>query len=175
MNNKNKKALSEIVSYVILIVITLSIAALVFAWLRFYVPSENERETCPDTISLFINEYACTSSTPKTLNITLENNGYFNIAGFYIRASDNLTKKPITLLNSTFPGMVAALGPGRHDFNFSNNKHLFPQQKTNVKFDYSGLTTIQRIQIQPYIYPEKGSANSIVLCPTLTEINIENC
>lgn len=169
---KNKNALSEIVSYVLLIVIALAVASAVFAWLRFYVPSENERASCPENIAIYVKSYSC-DSTLKILNLTLQNKGMFNIDGFLIRASNDSNKKPLTPLNSTDPNMII-FGMGKYDFTITNLA-FSPQDERNVNFNYNNLGSIKKIQIQPYVYPQNQTKKSMVLCQNTVEINLDNC
>ena len=78
---KNKKGVSEIVGYVLLIVFTLILAGIVFVWLKTYVPHEDIN--CPDGTSLMINSYTCNQSK---LTLTFENNGKFFVGGYFIDA-----------------------------------------------------------------------------------------
>ena len=58
------------VSYVLLIVIAMSIAAGVFSWLKFYVPSQTDSQKCNDEAAIAITDYACSN---HLLNLTIEN------------------------------------------------------------------------------------------------------
>ena len=81
---KDKNALSEIVSYTLLILIAISISFVVFTWLKLQVP-KNQQE-CPDNVHLVIKDFACDNNFYR-INLTVENKGLFNIDGFFIRAS----------------------------------------------------------------------------------------
>jgi len=84
----NKKALSEVVGYVLLITMGIFIATIVGAWLKLQVPTSDTGNTCPEETSLVILEYNCTlSGTDKKLNLTIKNKGFFTIDGFTIKYS----------------------------------------------------------------------------------------
>ena len=51
----NKRAVSMIVAYVILITIAIALSILVYNWLRFYV-GPGEKVECPEGVSLIIQE-----------------------------------------------------------------------------------------------------------------------
>jgi len=93
--NKDKRAVSIIVSYVILITITLSLSILVYNWLKFYV-NPNEIPECSSNVNIVIQDYYCVPSsidpeagvTSGNLQITLKNKGLFNVSGFNIRVHD---------------------------------------------------------------------------------------
>lgn len=87
----NKKALSEIISYVLLISIGLAISGMVFIWLKDYVKDSNV-ESCPDEISLMIEHLEYNkiedSNNVSNLTLTIKNRGLFNIDGYLIRVND---------------------------------------------------------------------------------------
>lgn len=91
--SKKKDALSNVVGYVLLISITISLSVLVYGWLKFYV-SEDDIETCPSGVNIIIRDYECrespTGETPNKgyLNVTLKNKGLFTVDGFVLRVHD---------------------------------------------------------------------------------------
>ena len=72
----NKKAISIIIGYVLLVVIAISLSLLVYAWLKNYLPKDVEK--CPDSVSLTISNYNCDIEENK-ITLTLRNKGFFNI------------------------------------------------------------------------------------------------
>ena len=54
----NKRAVSILVSYVLLITITLSLSVLVYNWLKFYV-SDEEIPECSSNVNIVIQDSAC--------------------------------------------------------------------------------------------------------------------
>ena len=111
MNRVNKKGVSEIVSYVLLISITFAIASIVYAWLMFYVTPGKELK-CDEGVSLTIRSvfYNCTT---KSLNVSLQNRGLFNIDGYRVRVNNktgaeigvytiNMTGIPMNTSNTTY-------------------------------------------------------------------------
>src|SRR3989344_5928807 len=88
--NKDKRGISEIIGYVLLIVGAVAMGAIVFSWLKTYIPTE--KLECPDDVSLFVKESSCvidtsTLITTLNLNLNLKNNGKFNIDGYFIRGA----------------------------------------------------------------------------------------
>ncbi len=71
--NKNKKGISELLSYVMLVVLAIAMAGGVYAYLRFYAESPLPEQPC-DGISVAILNYECYG---ESLRITLENTGRF--------------------------------------------------------------------------------------------------
>lgn len=78
----NNKGLSEIVSYVLLIVIVLAIAGLVFSWTKSIIPKD--KEECPE-VSIIISDYNCSNNS---LTLELTNKGLFDVDGWYARVYD---------------------------------------------------------------------------------------
>jgi len=141
LDSRNKRAISVIVGYVILIGITISLSALVFSWLRFYVGESNgEMEDCPEGISLIIAEANCISNFDKSLNITVKNNGRYHVDGFVIRVNDRAGAK--SGFYSFDPGKEILIGK---------------QYKENLKFSKfgTGITTLKFVEVQPYL--QEGS------------------
>jgi hypothetical protein len=164
---KNKKALSEIVSYVLLIVIALGLAAGVYVWLRNYLPSQNEKEKCSDDVSLELSEYACNSTT-KTLTLNIKNSGFFNVSGFFIRASNTTNEKQIFDKNLTCNIKLSCVVANRFDFYIP----LKNNQLKTIEFSYSNSIPLKRIQIQPYTLAKKEKG--LLMCSPIN-LNLERC
>jgi len=165
-----KKALSEIVSYVLLIVIAIGLAGLVYVWLVNYLPSEKADDKCNPETSIIIKDYNCSSGK---INLTVKNQGMFSIRGFFARASNSSdeNKIPTTMLNCTDElGIGKCLTPGR--FEFTPNM-LKPRETQSITFNYSDIQTIKRIQLQPYV--QSNVSNRILLCENIITVPLENC
>ena len=81
-----KKGISVMVGYVLLIVFVIIIGGIVYQWLKTYIPAQALE--CPDGVSLFIKEAEFNDSNSR-LMITLRNNGRFNLAGYFIHATNS--------------------------------------------------------------------------------------
>ncbi len=75
--SNNKRGISTIIAYVLLISITLSLSVMVFNWLKLYT-NPDEISECPDGVSISITNYNCQESTNNFL-YTLKNTGRFTI------------------------------------------------------------------------------------------------
>jgi len=104
-----KKGISIMVSYVLLVVFVIIIGALVYQWLKTYVPAQALE--CPDGVSIFIKDADFNSSNSQLI-IILRNNGRFNLAGYFIHATNSSNQELPTIdlsvyLNDTLSqGMV---------------------------------------------------------------------
>jgi hypothetical protein len=169
MKTKNKKAISEIVSYVLLIVIAMALAISVYSWLKIYVPSDTEPEECTDSTALYLKDYKC-DNIQKVINISFENKGYFNIDGFFIKAT-NLTGTNLPTIN-LIANYSNAL-PGRYEFLIGKGSKLAPDEKTITTFSYKDLGSITKIHIQPFLIGQKSKM--ILPCTKTIQIDITNC
>ncbi|PIN78100.1 hypothetical protein COV15_00365 [Candidatus Woesearchaeota archaeon CG10_big_fil_rev_8_21_14_0_10_34_12] len=131
-SHKNKKAISEIVSYVLIIVISLSLAVGVFSWMKLYIKEPPKQ--CSEDVALVIYDYVCNSST-KIIEITLENRGLFDVDGFIIHASN----KP--------DATEASMNLNLKEVIFS--KPLSPEEKMTKEFRFAQLGNITLISIEP--------------------------
>ncbi len=138
---KNKKALSEIVGYVLLIAIALALAVGVFAWLKVFT-QESTLQKCPDGVSLIIEDYSYFCSAGE-INLTLENKGLFSLDGFYARGTDNAETQPTKLIGDEFGNLF--------------KKQLRPGETTSLILKFNNLN-LALVQIQPFIDNTKGRA-----------------
>jgi|SRR3989344_1701861 len=102
----NKKAVSLMVSYVLLTIMAIALSVFVYAYLKLYVPAE-QRE-CPTDTNLAIDKIEC-SILNKKINVTLSNRGLFNISSVFLRIGpENKTVKyQINQGNETFSPPLA--------------------------------------------------------------------
>jgi hypothetical protein len=95
MSFKNKRGVSVIIGYVMLIAIVITISLLVYQWMKSYVPQEALQ--CPDGVSVVLQDYKydCTSGN-SLLNFSLVNQGTFSVAGYFIKASNDSSQEIAT-------------------------------------------------------------------------------
>lgn len=160
---KNKRALSEMVSYVILIVVALGLAAGVYGWMKIYIP-DGEKESCPTDSAISINDYSC-DNVSKIISITLKNNGLFSIDGFFIKGS-NSSESPIIGLERA-EGIPGSLVKGRYDFENS----LEPNSIIIANFSYGDVSPLLKVKVQPFVIGEKN----ILLCENIITEDLSGC
>jgi len=88
----NKKAVSEMISYVLLIVIAVVLSVMVYAYIKVYIPKS--QPSCQEDISLILNDYLCNISKNQ-LFVSLTNKGLFKVDGAYIRLGNSSLKKQL--------------------------------------------------------------------------------
>lgn len=109
MLQKDKKAVSEVIGYILLISLAVVMSVIVYAWLKSYVPKDvNE---CPEDVSVFIEKYSCEN---EFLNLTFRNNGKFNVTGYYIKGTNNSENQELAIHDlSKYFGQTINFGKGK--------------------------------------------------------------
>ena len=80
---RDKKAVSIMIGYVLLVVIAIAISVMVFAYLKLYLPLNEPR--CYDDVAISIDKVSCSNGE---VDLTLTNRGLFNINGAFIRIGE---------------------------------------------------------------------------------------
>lgn len=160
---QDKKAISVIISYVLMIVITISLAVLVYSWLRFQAKQIEEIDKCPAGVSLIVQNYSC--SVGKNINLGVKNKGLFNISGFYIRGTDKTGPDALPIIFLKDLSTSRLEDEDVHYFSKSGVYAPLPpgESEANV-FSYFGLEELKKIQIEPFRIQNK----KIVLCEEAT-------
>jgi hypothetical protein len=82
----NPRGLSEIVSYVLLVVIAVGLSVAVYAFISVYIPKD--KPTCPSDIFLGTTSVSCNlSATTTEVTVGLINKGLFTVDAAYIRVA----------------------------------------------------------------------------------------
>ncbi|MCK5449280.1 hypothetical protein KAI32_00270 [Candidatus Pacearchaeota archaeon] len=154
--HQDKKAISNIVAYVLLISITIGLSITVYNWLRFYV-SEEIVEQCPDSVNIIIEDYNCTSGTNGFLNITLKNKGLFSVDGYILRVHDSSDAEfGFYVLTDT----GTPITPGAKDIT------IYP---FNESYNGKNFTSITLVEVQPFLTKKgtiscKSYASQKIIC-----------
>jgi hypothetical protein len=147
--SKNRKGVSMIIGYVLLIAVSIIMSVVVYQWIKTYVPTESIE--CSEGTSMFIQEidYNCEKSI---LSLTLKNNGKFSINGLYIRAS-NISGEELATIDISSRLLGGGFISGNSIiFSELEENYLTPDESSNVKsvsFNVSGLGQIYKIEITP--------------------------
>lgn len=144
----NKRAVSTMVSYALLVVIGIAISAIAYPYLKNIVTPPQYVE-CPPDMSVSIEEVQC-NRADWSLSLRLLNRGLFNVTGVYIRfAHENWSVRPqintgreVFLKGSTD---TSPLAPGQEtslmSYNVGDLGHL-PENGTFI------------VEVQPAVYEE---------------------
>lgn len=145
MPTKNKKGVSIIIGYVLLIIVAVGLSVLVFAYLKLYAPKD--KPECKQDVHLIVQDYSCTS---KVLTLTLLNKGLFKIDAAYVRIGQQ-GREVRELINgdNIYFGII------------DNQKGLFPG-KTFTKTYVSQLITSGNLilEVQPAVFDN----NDLAIC-----------
>ncbi|OYT36800.1 hypothetical protein B6U91_00280 [Candidatus Pacearchaeota archaeon ex4484_71] len=168
---KNKRGLSVMVSYILLISFALIMAVIVFAYLKTYVPKSVV--SCPDDTSLFIKDFNCSNGE---LNITLKNNGRFSIGGYFIHSANDSTQEIAT------DNMVDLLNPAGQNqtkylssvaFSTSTENVLKPGEE--VTNSYILADSISFIEIIPARFQTEKNRLRLVSCGGSVSKEVVSC
>jgi len=156
------------IGYVLLIALAVMMSAIVYQWLKTYVPKDAVQ--CPDGVSVFIKDisYDCTN---KRINLTLKNNGKFSIAGYFIHATNNSAQKIATIdissniLSSNLEN-EGNVSEGSVVYSYIDN-NFWPQDGDDLRsstFNVSSYGTIYKVDIIPVRYQEYNNRQRLVSC-----------
>ncbi len=145
---QDKKGVSEMVGYVLLIVIAVSLSVLVYAFLKIYIPPE--KASCPADVSLSIEEFRCEGGA---VALTLRNRGLFSVDGAYIRIGDpgRVFRQILNDENILFVDYYEDEG--------MPPDAVWPKNGNPAVYSYSG-TGEKTIEIEPVMFVE----DEVVLC-----------
>jgi len=157
--NQNKKAMSIMIGYILLVSIILIMSTFIYTWLKSYVPQEEI--ACPDGVSVFIKESRCYNDDGLKLNLTLKNNGRFNIDGFFVHAttSPNQELAIKDLSGFIFEGNIEELG---NSVRIKGDKSLESGKEISAVFNLD--EQIYSIEITPSRFQIQNNKNKFVSC-----------
>jgi flagellin-like protein len=172
----NKRGVSEIIGYILLIAIVVVISIFVYGFLKTFVPQESL--TCPDGTSVSVSNFVY-NCTMNTLNFSLDNSGTFSIAGYFIHASNDSTQQIATLdLTSYYSGPSSYHVAGSNAILFTQYGSLDPnnfdpgkEKDITINAYNLSLSTPQiasgaiiKIEIVPIRYVEFNGKNRQASC-----------
>lgn len=156
----NKKGLSVMIGYVLLVTAVVVMGVLVTQWLRSYVPVEEIE--CPDNVFIFIKDYTYDGSE---LSLTLKNNGKFSIAGYFIHATEEEGQELATLDLSQYLNENGA--KKLRDsvlFAFGDDNSMKPGDEITNTFNLPDANQIYSVEIIPTRFQEVDNKKKFVSC-----------
>ena len=133
---RRKKGLSNLIAYVLLISISLSLSVMVYGWLKFYVGGA-EIATCPSNTNLIIESYECFSGNGGNFTVTIKNKGLFDVDEYILRVHDRPGAEfGVYVFNET----GSFLGPGSK----VTTVYSFPSSLDNI-------TEVTLADVQPFV------------------------
>lgn len=147
------------ISYVILISIAIGLSIGVYGWLKL-IANPTPQIDCKEGTSLILESENC---APGRLELTLKNNGRFNISGVIISIGNNPQNQPTTY---PMPDELGGVLQGHYQF----SEPLKPPQLSTASFTNKEkignieqiipFTDIKVIQLQPFIMDK----NQRIIC-----------
>jgi len=136
----SKKGMSEVIGYVLLILIAIALSGIVFVFMQKSVPKDVEE--CPEGVSFIISDYYCANGD---LTIILSNRGLYTITGFKIKAEPDETLLPTKNM----------------EFIWGGNITTEPGKKLNASIITNGIVECKTgnnlsISILPFVMKEGG-------------------
>lgn len=149
------------IGYILLISMAVAISIFVYGWLKTYVP--NDLAECPDGTSISIKEVNCLGMGENyTLNLTLKNNGRFNIAGYFIHATNESDQELATLdLSSKFIRGGTVLGSSIL-FEEGDTNAMIPNQEKEIIFEFN--SQIYSLEILPIRFQDMENKKRLISC-----------
>lgn len=144
----NKRGISEMLAYTILIVIAISLSLLVYSWLKIYALKPTVE--CNEDTSLIIEGYECDLNNYR-INLTVRNQGKFIIDGFSAKGSNLTGRPPVYSLREV-------RNPLMEEIFF--NPPLNVSESRLISLNFAELEKLVSIQVQPYMEKDK----KIVFC-----------
>ena len=143
---QNRKGVSLMIGYVLLIIIAVGISIAVFTYLKLYLPKEEPK--CQEDIVLSIDEVICENGE---VEISISNRGLFSVNGAFIRIGE-VDRVAKTLLNN---GPVLFID--------QNDGLLGPGESWNAIYnddDYEDIDFIgiKELEIEPLVYVDNKPA-----------------
>ena len=155
----SRRGVSVMIGYILLITIAIIIGSVVYQWMKTYIP--NDSLECPDGVSIFIKDYNCDGST---LNLTLQNNGRFNIAGYFIYVTNDSNQELATIdLSQNITSGATNLSNSVifSPYNQKINSFEPNDEKVNI---FSLGNKIYSIEITPARFQESDNKIKFVSC-----------
>lgn len=161
---KNKKAVSIMIGYVLLVAIAVIMSIIIYNWVKTYVPRDTPN--CPEGVSLMIKKISCLQEANGNYNLSVvvKNNGLFDIGGYYIRATNSSDQELATIDLSKYGegvgGMIRIEGDLGTKKQKESNFTLSPLSGGFI----SEFTRLYSIEIIPIRWQEINNKKKLVTC-----------
>lgn len=146
----DKKGISEMVSYVLLIMIAVGLSLIVYPYLRDLI--WKDKPSCNVDVSLALQDYDCNAAN-RNITFKVVNKGFFPIDALYVRFDNSSrTVRP-------------ELGSSIYFFNISGNRvSLMPGQALIRSYISSKISGpgLYSLEIEPAVFA--GSDRELALC-----------
>lgn len=152
------------IGYVLLITIAVIMGAIVFQWMRTYVAEPLSE--CPNDVSLSIQEITCNNTGDLILDLKIRNNGKFDVAGYFIRATNSSSQKVATIDLSTYfeeQGSASSAGGLILYLSAQDNSFGIGEERTN-KYNITNLGIITSVELLPVRFQIEDNRKKRLSC-----------
>ena len=158
----SKKGISEMVTYVLIVIIGVALSVGVYSFVKFQIPQEAAE--CNSDTSLIVKSYFC-DTNKSVLTLELQNKGLFNIDGAFIRFSEvgRTTRQQLNEDNETFP--VQGLSGGQ----------LKPEETIMYRFNISNFLKPDVYEYTVEIQPAMFNDHRLLPCENLVNAKTIQC
>jgi len=174
MNKKrrSKRGLSVVIGYVLLITFGIILSAIVYQYLRTFVPSDIDQ--CPSDVSIFIQDYSCSANQ---LNLTLKNNGKFNMQGYFLYAANSSNDSLATINLAKYFDSSLSQGLSNNVSIYFNINPYENFTSGDIRYNvFSGLPKqYYSIDIIPARFQKIGGTQKFVSCGNSEIMQVLSC
>jgi len=158
---KNKRGISIMIGYVLLVSVMIIIGLIVYQWMKTYVPKEPLE--CPDGVSIYIKDVFCEDNETLKLNLIFKNNGRFDINGYFIYATNDSEQELATIDLSKY--LISGGIKSANSVRFEKGV-LEPGEEIEQIFDIekTEINQIYSIEIIPTRFQIKDNKKRFVSC-----------
>jgi len=174
-NLRNRKGISVIIGYVLLVAVIIAISIIVYQWLKSYVP--RNALACPDGVAVSMPDaiYNCSfNSSYEQLNFSLDNSGTFAFAGYLIHATNSSAQQLATIdlskyyFNGTQKGFYSRNSQTVFFSTAFELNYVNPSESLNINdnsfFIPKSLGTLGTIEITPIRYVNYSGQIRVAVC-----------
>ena len=185
MKINNKKAVSLMISYVLLVTIAIIMSIIVFTYLKTIANVEPVID-CKEGTSIVVEDYSC-DANKEEITLTIRNNGIFNVDGFIATFGDHELREPSAKLKIAEgqEDTLAHFKSGKNSIPFEPPRFLdptdpkkdplIPGEIIEVRFANSKeFETIYNLKVQPYIIDEETELR-IACGGKINKQDVEDC
>ena len=162
----NKKGLSLMVSYVLLVILAIGLSIVAYSYLSQIPPSE--REECPANTNLIIEDPECLGTEnplggvlEANLSLTFVNRGFFNVSAVFVRIGKSYTEIR-TQVNKDDELLPEQILPG--------NSSIHKYNITGTINELGGGSGTYIVEIQPAILSKK---KALIPCEAVITQEVE--
>ena len=174
--SKDKRAISIMIGYILLITSAVVMSAIVYQYLKSYVPKDTS--SCPDGVSLYVVNSNCTPKGDNyELRLQLRNNGRFDIGGYFIHGADSPDQKLAAIdlsPNLLFGGQIsnkAVVFISQSSTEVSN----FLNPNDEIAGVFNTTKKLYSIELIPVRYQVEDNKKQLVSCGNAKIVENLNC